>query len=193
MNRHRSRGRWIGAGLAAVVVVAFYAGQAAPISCSSGSGRRPRPAGRPKSISASRPRRAILGSSPRWPTPSSGLRPSRASFASWPFSRRRPSPGRLPATGAWSSWVSASTALLARPNQTPFLLRYYPKAVAGVAAELNRMSPRREIPFEIQPTFENDGQDNGKGGHHPGPDPPGRRCATASRSPTPSSPRSIPI
>jgi len=52
--------------------------------------------------------------------------------------------------------------VLARPNQTPFLLRYYPKAVAGVADELNRMTPRRETPFEIQPTFENDGHDTDK-------------------------------
>jgi hypothetical protein len=50
--------------------------------------------------------------------------------------------------------------VLARPSQTPFLLRYYPKAVAGVADELNRMTPRRETPFEIQPTFENDGRDS---------------------------------
>ncbi|HZW29305.1 MAG TPA: DUF3386 family protein [Isosphaeraceae bacterium] len=47
--------------------------------------------------------------------------------------------------------------VLARPKQTPFLLRYYPKAVAGVAEELNRMIPRREIPFEIQATFEGGG------------------------------------
>ena len=44
--------------------------------------------------------------------------------------------------------------VLARPKQTPFLLRYYPKAVAGVAEELNRMIPKREIPFEIQAAFE---------------------------------------
>jgi hypothetical protein len=46
--------------------------------------------------------------------------------------------------------------VLARPNQTPFLLRYYPKAVAGNPDELNRLTPRREIPFEIQPVFEKD-------------------------------------
>ena len=45
--------------------------------------------------------------------------------------------------------------VLARPKETPFLLRYYPKAVAGNADELNRLTPKREIPFEIQPTFEN--------------------------------------
>jgi hypothetical protein len=58
--------------------------------------------------------------------------------------------------------------VLARPNQTPFLLRYYPKAVAGDGAELNRMTPRKEIPFEIQPTIENDaaltGKDKSSGG-----------------------------
>jgi hypothetical protein len=52
--------------------------------------------------------------------------------------------------------------VLARPNQTPFLLRYYPKAVAGIAQELNRMTPRREIPFEIQPSFESNGLDKDK-------------------------------
>jgi hypothetical protein len=54
--------------------------------------------------------------------------------------------------------------VLARPNQTPFLLRYYPKAVAGLPDELNRLTPRREISFEIQPTFENDGQNSKKTG-----------------------------
>ena len=43
---------------------------------------------------------------------------------------------------------------LGPPKQTPFLLRYYPKAVAGNPDELNRLTPRREIPFEIQPAFE---------------------------------------
>ena len=52
--------------------------------------------------------------------------------------------------------------VLARPKQTPFLLRYYPKAVAGSPDELNRLTPRREIPFEIQSTFEVNGQDKGK-------------------------------
>ena len=48
------------------------------------------------------------------------------------------------------------------PNQTPFLLRYYPKAVAGNPDELNRLTPRREIPFEIQSTFELNGRDKDK-------------------------------
>ena len=54
--------------------------------------------------------------------------------------------------------------VLARPKQTAFLLRYYPKAVAGNPDELNRLTPRREIPFEIQPTFENGPDKNKSGG-----------------------------
>jgi hypothetical protein len=46
--------------------------------------------------------------------------------------------------------------VLARPKEKPFLLRYYPKAVTGTALELNRMTPRSEIPFEIRATFETD-------------------------------------
>ncbi len=65
--------------------------------------------------------------------------------------------------------------VVARPKETPFLLRYYPKAMTGVAEELNRMTPRPEIPFEIQATFDNgpksaagasgDGSNSGSGVH----------------------------
>ena len=44
--------------------------------------------------------------------------------------------------------------VVGRSKETAFLLRHYPKAVTGVAEELNRMQPRGEIPFEIQATFE---------------------------------------
>src|SRR5262249_47689483 len=54
--------------------------------------------------------------------------------------------------------------VLARPKQTSFLLRYYPKAVAGVAEELNRMIPQREVPFEIQATFEGGTPDKANSG-----------------------------
>jgi hypothetical protein len=53
--------------------------------------------------------------------------------------------------------------VIARPNETAFLLRHYPKAVAGVADELNRMTPRREIPFEIRATFEGNGTEKSGG------------------------------
>ena len=45
--------------------------------------------------------------------------------------------------------------VLARPGQTPFLLRHYSKAVSGKPAEVNRLLPR-ESPLEIVATFEND-------------------------------------
>jgi hypothetical protein len=60
----------------------------------------------------------------------------------------------LPADRSLVVVGSCQYGVLARPQQTPFLLRYYPKAVAGIAEELNRMIPKREIPFEIQATFE---------------------------------------
>jgi hypothetical protein len=66
--------------------------------------------------------------------------------------------------------------VVARPKETAFLLRYYPKAVTGIAEELNRMQPRREIPFEIQATFEGVPQPAGTAsgaGSTPGPGPSG--------------------
>jgi hypothetical protein len=39
-------------------------------------------------------------------------------------------------------------------REVPFLLRYYPKAVAGQPEELNRMQPRPGAAFEIMATFE---------------------------------------
>jgi Protein of unknown function (DUF3386) len=44
--------------------------------------------------------------------------------------------------------------VLARPNQTPFLLRYYPKTVAGAPDVLNKATPRAESPLEITAKFE---------------------------------------
>lgn len=42
--------------------------------------------------------------------------------------------------------------VLARPGQTPFLLRYYSKAIAGRADELNRLKPRESAGMEIVAT-----------------------------------------
>src|SRR5262249_42860468 len=76
--------------------------------------------------------------------------------------------------------------VLARPKQTPFLLRYYPKAVAGVAEELNRMIPKREMPSRSRR--------HSKAEPRPRRIPPARaassgwrRCGTAGRSPERSS------
>ena len=52
----------------------------------------------------------------------------------------------LPADRSVAVVGECEYGVLARPKQTPFLLRYYPKAVAGNPDELNRLAPRREIP-----------------------------------------------
>lgn len=62
----------------------------------------------------------------------------------------------LPDSKTLSVVGSCEYGVLARPNETPFLLRYYPKAVAGTADALNRMVARVEIPLEIRAKFEGD-------------------------------------
>jgi hypothetical protein len=47
--------------------------------------------------------------------------------------------------------------VLARPRQTPFLLRHFPKALAGPPAELNKMQAYGKLPLEIVATFEDHG------------------------------------
>jgi hypothetical protein len=57
------------------------------------------------------------------------------------------------------AWVPASGSLvvvgrcdygvLGRPKQTAFLLRHFPKALAGNPAELNRMAPYGRLPLEV--------------------------------------------
>lgn len=59
----------------------------------------------------------------------------------------------LPIAGSLSVIGVLDYGVLARPAQTPFLLRHYPKAVAGPAEEVNRLQPRRETRFEIVPEF----------------------------------------
>jgi hypothetical protein len=59
------------------------------------------------------------------------------------------------------TWVPASGSLvvvgrcqygvLARPKQTPFLLRHFPKALAGNPDELNRMKPHGGYPWRSWP------------------------------------------
>ncbi|WP_406698874.1 DUF3386 family protein [Singulisphaera sp. Ch08] len=65
---------------------------------------------------------------------------------------------RAPLPGAENLSVvgSCEYGVLARPKEIPFLLRYYPKAIAGDPDELNRMTPRGEIPLEIMGKVEGD-------------------------------------
>jgi hypothetical protein len=47
--------------------------------------------------------------------------------------------------------------VLARPRQTPFLLRHFPKALAGPPTELNKMQAYGKLPLEIVAAFEDHG------------------------------------
>src|SRR5262249_4109647 len=58
----------------------------------------------------------------------------------------------LPGSGSVVVIGACEYGVLARPGQTPFLLRHYPKAMAGSPEELNRMRPRPEVPLEIVAT-----------------------------------------
>lgn len=60
----------------------------------------------------------------------------------------------LPAAKSLGVVGECRYGVLARPNQTPFLLRHYPKAVAGSPEEINRLALRPEIPFEIAATID---------------------------------------
>jgi hypothetical protein len=62
----------------------------------------------------------------------------------------------LPPSGGVAVIGVCEYGVLARPRQTPFLLRYYPKAVAGTADALNRVAPRKEVPLEITARVEGD-------------------------------------
>ena len=63
---------------------------------------------------------------------------------------------RLRGASRWSG--PASTACSPGPKETPFLLRHYPKAVAGSPDELNAFTrfTAPEVRLEIMPTFETD-------------------------------------
>lgn len=60
----------------------------------------------------------------------------------------------LPASESVSVVGVCEYGVLNRPKEPPFLLRYYPKAIAGAPDALNRMAARAEIPLEIVPKFE---------------------------------------
>lgn len=70
----------------------------------------------------------------------------------------------VPASGSIGVVGVCEYGVLARPNQTPFLLRYYPKAVAGKPEELNALKPvhgpptpgAKPVNLEITPSFKGD-------------------------------------
>lgn len=60
----------------------------------------------------------------------------------------------VPPTGSVSVVGFCEYGVLTR--EVPFLLRYYPKAIAGRPEELNRMQPRPDTPFEIMATAQDE-------------------------------------
>ncbi len=64
------------------------------------------------------------------------------------------------------AWVSASGSMavvgecvygvLGRRGQKPFLLRHFPKALAGNPGDLNRLKPYGKLPLEVVASFEGD-------------------------------------
>src|SRR5262249_13760348 len=62
----------------------------------------------------------------------------------------------LPPSGSVTLIGECEHGVLARPSQTPFLLRYYPKAISGSLRDLNHLSPTGKTPVEIVGTIDND-------------------------------------
>ncbi len=62
----------------------------------------------------------------------------------------------VPASGSLAIVGACEYGVIARPGQTPFLLRHFPKAVAGSPEKVNAFKPRSEHVLEIIPTFEAD-------------------------------------
>jgi len=60
--------------------------------------------------------------------------------------------GPLPAAGAVSVTGKCEYGVLER--EVPFLLRYYPKAIAGTADDVNQMAPHDKLPLEIMATVD---------------------------------------
>jgi hypothetical protein len=60
----------------------------------------------------------------------------------------------LPVAGSAVVVGRCDYGVLARPNQTPFLLRHFPKALAGKPAELNRLKPYGALPLEVTATID---------------------------------------
>lgn len=61
---------------------------------------------------------------------------------------------QLPVSGSLAVIGSCPYGVLARPKKTPFLLRHYPKAVAGNPDELNHLKPFGKVPLEIVATID---------------------------------------
>jgi hypothetical protein len=62
----------------------------------------------------------------------------------------------VPLSGSLAVIGVCEYGVLARPKKTPFLLRHFPKAMAGTPEELNRLRPSDRVPLEIVATVEDE-------------------------------------
>src|SRR5262245_31391560 len=62
----------------------------------------------------------------------------------------------VPVAGSIMVVGQCEYGVLARAKQTPFLLRHFPKALAGNPDELNRLKPHGKLPLEIAMTIDGD-------------------------------------
>src|SRR4051812_19087999 len=62
----------------------------------------------------------------------------------------------VPVSGSLVVVGQCQYGVLARPKQVPFLLRHFPKAMAGNPDELNRLKPYGKLPLEIVATSAGD-------------------------------------
>jgi Protein of unknown function (DUF3386) len=62
----------------------------------------------------------------------------------------------VPTSGSVVVAGECQYGVLARPMQTPFMLRHFPKALAGNPDELNKMKPHGKLALEIVATFESE-------------------------------------
>lgn len=62
----------------------------------------------------------------------------------------------LPSQGTLAVAGFCEYGVLARPGESPFLLRYYPKALAGLPDELNRLKADGDCAFEIMAQIRGD-------------------------------------
>ncbi|MCI0741941.1 MAG: DUF3386 family protein [Gemmataceae bacterium] len=62
----------------------------------------------------------------------------------------------VPTSGTLCVVGACTYGVLGREKQTPFLLRHYPKALAGEHEELNKLQPLGKLPLEVVATFTKD-------------------------------------
>jgi hypothetical protein len=63
----------------------------------------------------------------------------------------------VPVSGSLAVIGVCEYGVLARPKKVPFLLRHFPKAMAGTPEALNQLQPSDKVPLEIMASVQDDG------------------------------------